>query len=40
MMAIESLKGYAFSEKYVQRETFAWMIKNTYRLKFFKETLL
>lgn len=39
-MAIESLKGYALSEKYVQRETFAWMIPNLYQLKLFEEKLL
>lgn len=34
------MKGYALSEKYIQRETFAFMVRNLYRLKHFQQTLM
>lgn len=39
-MALESIKGYGLSEKYIQRETFAFMVRNLYKLKIFKDTLM
>ena len=39
-MALESLKGYALSEKCIQRETFAYMIRNLFKVKEFADKLM
>lgn len=39
-MALESLKGYALSEKCIQRETFAFMIRNLYKIRDFPAKLM
>lgn len=39
-MALESIKGYGLSEKYIQRETFACMVRNLYKLRIFAPKLI
>ncbi|CAM6005150.1 unnamed protein product [Sphagnum balticum] len=39
-MALESIKGYGLSEKHIQRETFARMLRNLYRLPTFQTTFM
>lgn len=34
-MAIESIKGFGLSEKFVQRQTFAAMVENLYKIENF-----
>ena len=36
-MAIESIKGFGLSEKYIQRQTFSKMIENLNKLDNFEE---
>ncbi len=36
-MAIESVKGYGFSEKYIQRQTFVKMLHNLHQLPSFSK---
>lgn len=39
-MAIESIKGFGVSEKFVQRQTFATMVENLYRLQGFEDSFM
>ena len=34
-MALESIKGYGLSDKYIQRETFGLMVRHLYKLRQF-----
>lgn len=39
-MALESVKGYGLSEKYIQRQTFTRMVRNLYRIANFETKLM
>lgn len=39
-MALESIKGFGVSEKYIQRQTFARMLRNLYKIDKFKDIFM